>query len=236
MGISFTFLAFLWDWCGIIYISVTFMAFLCTTFFPSHYVCELRIGPPSHGTPAVVYGVINNNIRNIILTLGEINLIRDFWSFAWLGSGHTDSRAGHLESRIDRLVWLVEWVHGVEFYTRAKNDQQQHGLGRVTWSFLEEEQKEDWKMGVGQSEELLTYSCLLPSYYLFYLFYLFCWLCTLTVVHSCLKKIYMRCNCSAPFRLVFCFPSCFAFLGLLAMGLVEEDESTYIHLFFGRAF
>lgn len=182
----------------------------------------------------VVYGVINNNIRNIILTLGEINLIRDFWSFAWLGSGHTG--AGHLESRIDRLVWLVEWVHGVEFYTRAKNDQQQHGLGRVTWSFLEEEQKEDWKMGVGQSEELLIYSCLLPSCYLFYLFYLFCLLCTLTVVHSCLKKIYavqLLCTFQVGFLLPFLL--CFPWFACNGFGRGGRRAHTYIS-FFGRAF
>jgi len=102
-----------------------FHGFSLHNFFPYHYVCELRIGPPSHGTPVVVYGVINNNIRNIILTLGETNLIRDFWSFAWLRSG-VIRVAGHLESRIGRFGLSV---HGVEFYTRAKNGQQQHGLG-----------------------------------------------------------------------------------------------------------
>ena len=68
------FVALLWDWCSIIYISVSFMAFLCTVFFLSFYACELPLGPnrdPTHGTPVVVYGIINNNIRNIILTLGN---------------------------------------------------------------------------------------------------------------------------------------------------------------------
>jgi len=76
---------------AVLFISVFFHGFsLHHFFFLSFYVCELRIGPnrdPTHGAPVVVYGVVNNNARNIILTLGKKPIsFRDLWSFAWMGT------------------------------------------------------------------------------------------------------------------------------------------------------